>query len=428
MARFQDPLWQKVFCVWLNPVCRLLHGKGIEILVLGLALLGLILIFLGEYMSGLLIALIVVLFRFINKNLLFRSMYPVYTANRKYNNSVLITEGCNPPILQLNGGTPFANGYDYGTILAEEIIYLIKKITMFVPFKAPARLLKSVNKQLPRCIYDELRGMYQALQDSHPGVVSYWNLLELQMIPELQKIGCTFVATKDSEGRITFGRNMDWMPFSSAQYTIIVKYANHNYKSLTFPGLIGCVTAWRKDLFLAMNVVGMNDKLNEDLLPSMLMNKLIMIKGRTFNDAARLAAQLKPMAPYHLSLCNENDAHCYSYYQGPNKSTYVRKMSEEGNLVVLNWTYPNNDQGRNASRYRDDFIRSLTSYGLRWVVEVLKGCQSCITTHSMVGQFEKKYPCMIIGYDNGYASDKYYPKYPNGGMCDSELNRDYIRN
>ncbi len=400
-----DPLWQLTLYVVLNPMFRLLHADKGNVYLWMLGMLAVFAQCLKMHYAALGIGVLALGLLAIKQYLTCGECTQYYLENRCYNASRLVVHDVQVPTLQLNGKTPFDNGFEHGILLAEEIIHLIHRFKKFVNPKIPAWVLKDVNNSLPDNIRSEIRGMYEAIDSIYMNELTYWDILMIQMIPEYGGLACTCYAAYDSEDakkKVILGRNMDWMPFSSAQYSIIIEYKNHGYKSLGMPGMIGCVTAWKPNFALAMNVVGGNHHHDTRLLPSMLFNKSIMIQANTYEHACRLASEKHPMADFHLTLACAEDASCYSYSVD---DTYVRKLSElKENLVTLNWSYPEHTNGRYISHYRDVRTKGLTDQGYDHVVEILQTCQTFETMHSLVFEFgESSDPNISI--DNGFAAD-----------------------
>lgn len=402
--RFEDPLWQLALYIGMNPVFRLLHADKHNLVSFSLAGLGAVYLKYNPWTS-LCLALFAGLIALLKHYLVCGPMQKVYLTDRYYNSSWLDTTG-DVPILYLDGGDSFSNGFDYGIIMCEEIIHLICRFKTIVNPKVPVWFLKEVDNNLPKVIRSEIKGMYEAINSVYPGKLTYWDLLTIQMVPELDNMGCTCYATYNAEADVILGRNMDWLPFSSAQYSIIVNYCSHNYRSLVVPGLVGCVTAWTPNYALAMNVVGLERELDTQLLPSMLFNKTLVIQANTFALATKMASERHPMAPYHLTIANKDDVHTMSYYQGPGEDTYIRKLSDlNSNLSVLNWTYPNNDNGRYISQFRDIRTKDQTNRGIDHVKDILHQCQTFETMHSVIFDFTNGTLNVTIAIDNGFAAD-----------------------
>jgi hypothetical protein len=396
-STYTDPVWQKLLYIYLDPIFRVLHGDSYNISIVALVLVTWYNI---SNVYGILFGILVFLLALVKFVLVGGICTTVYKQDRHYNNSVLKANAPSMPKLYLNGKTAYANGYSQGVLLCNEIIHLINRFKLIVRPKVSHWKLKRVNDSLPPTIKSELTGMYDAINEAKPGALTYFDLLMMQMIPELDQMGCTCYAVKES-GTIVFGRNMDWLPMNSAQYSIIVEYENHDYCSLTLPGLIGCVTAWNNKFVIAMNVVGGKHTWNIDGLPSMLCNKMLMITKKSVKSAHSHALNvISPNCPYHLTIAEENDVICYSYNtNAPMYKPVKRRLSDSptDTLAVLNWTYPENNNGRYFSAYRNEKTKGTD------VISVLRACQSFSTIHSMI--FKPKYGSFVIAADNGYAAD-----------------------
>ena len=391
---YTDPLWQKVLYIYLTPLFRLLHADKHN---LSIWTIGVLAAALGP-IPRLILGMIALVLLFTKEVLIGGYRVSAYKKGRFYNKSYLETG--KTAHLYLNGATPFDNGYDHGVLLCDEIVHLVNKFKLIAAPTVPKRVLKHIDNKLPANIKEELRGLYTAVNDMRPNELTYNDLLMIQMIPELSNAGCTCYATLVDD-KITFGRNMDWLPLASAQYTVIVHYSG--YCSMVLPGLIGCITAWRDNYVLAMNVVGGELEWNVKGLPSMIVNKMIMTKCNSGEDAREYALnELIPSCSYHLTIVDNAEASCFSYTTTKNDydifSRYLTQ-SPDNTLTVLNWTYPDNVDGRYISAARHEKTKGPPQD----VTDVLLKCQNFGTIHSLI--YESDIEWISAATNNGFAAD-----------------------
>ena len=407
LNKFQDPLWQLILYVGMNPLFKLLHRDVYNISLWMLGFISYVCVWYKMYWVGLSLGLTVILFLLFKTYLSCGVCINPYTTERQYNNSYL-NISTKIPVLFLHGLSSYDNGYEYGIIMCEEIVHLITRFKNIVRPKINARILKELNISIPLSFRDEILGMYEAINLTYPGKFTYWDILMIQLLPELDNMSCTCYATYDTDGNVILGRNMDWIPFSSAQYSIIISYGN--YHSLVVPGLIGCITAWKPNFALAMNVVGGEHQFNAKKLPSMLFNKSVMTYANTIEEADIFISNNQPATAYHLTIANKKNVFSYSFYQRENQKTYIRRMSNSNKtLTVLNWTYPSNDNGKYISKTRDEYIKYIKNKNkirdIKHVITVLQKCQTFETMHSLIFVFGEIYiPHITI--DNGFSADK----------------------
>ncbi len=408
---YEDPLWQVILYIGLAPLFRILHRDKNNVSLWALAIVSIVCQRYSSYGWGLCWGVLALTLLIFKMYLACGECIPQYKNVRRYNSSYLDNVN-SQPTLHLNGKTPFDNGFEYGIIMCEEIIHLIRRFKTIVRPKVPAWALKNINNNLPATIRNEIRGMYEAIDSVYLNEVTYWDILMIQLVPELDNMACTCYAVYDENNQVIFGRNMDWLPFSSAQYSIVVNYKNHGYSSLVVPGLIGCVTAWNSQYVLAMNVVGGEQPpISGELMPSTLFNKNIMIQASTADQANALATDLMPNSSYHLTIADKTNVKSYSYYQGPDTTTHVRELFGNSSLSVLNWTYPDNDQGRYISQHRNMWIKRRESQKFAGgpeekIRKVLQDCQTFETMHSVIFNWDESGRIAIeIAIDNGFAAD-----------------------
>ncbi len=394
---YTDPFWQKVLYIYLTPLFRLLHADMYNISIWTIGVLAASL----EPIPRLALGILALVLLFTKEVLIGGYCVSAYTKGRFYNNSYLETG--KTAHLYLDCETPFDYGHDHGVLMCDEIIHLVNKFKRIAAPIVPKRVLKHIDNRLPHDIKEELRGLYTAVNEMRPNKLTYNDLLMIQMIPELSNAGCTCYATMVDD-KITFGRNMDWLPLASAQYTVIVHYSNYsNYCSMVLPGLIGCITAWRHNYVLAMNVVGGEPEWNVKGLPSMIVNKMI-ISHNYFAENARAYALKKviPSCSYHLTIVDKKEASCFSYTTTKNDYTIFSRyltQSPDNTLTVLNWTYPDNVDGRYISAARHEKTKGPPQD----VAEVLLKCQNFGTIHSLI--YESDIEWISAATNNGFAAD-----------------------
>jgi hypothetical protein len=393
IKKYIDPLYETFLFRTMNPMFRMMHSDIHNVFSivcyllaiwcdtwarLGFGLLGLAVLAVKHY-------------------LICGPCIPVYTTNRVYGSSTLtIDEGI--ATLCLNEDTYYENGVAQGYILCEEIIFMINRFKLIVRPRLPAWFMKNIIDGMESHIANEMRGIYDIIKEKDP-TISFDDLVLLQLAPDLGYMACTCYAVREN-GQIVFGRNMDWIPFSSAQYSLIVRYVRGGFSSLTVPGLIGCVTAWRDNYILAMNVVGSNKKYDLLGTPSTLLNRRVIHNGDTYEMAIYCATEpAKPAVAYHLTIANKKMVKCVSFRQTPDDKPYVRSFTDDMEcFTTLNWSYPDNQMGRYISAYRNT-----KTISKRPVKDVLCDCQTFETAHSLIMNYNTN--DLTISIDNGYAAD-----------------------
>jgi hypothetical protein len=409
-----DSIFDTIILVWLQPIFKIIHKDKYNIILW--SLIAFFLITTNMYLCFVLMPIILSIF--IIRMLCCGRKTVIYNKYRRYGNSYLNPEEASWAVMHLNEDTHYNNGYAYGKLLHKEILYVINRFKPFYINNIKARDIGDIYSSLPTDIKDELLGLYDALSSTFTSVqtydkISFNDLISFQLLPETSSVGCTCIGAYDYENNLIFGRNMDWLPLSSAQYSIIINYSKYGYKSLVAPGLIGCITGWRNEFKLAMNVVGIPILLEGRVgIPSTLFNKHIMNTCKTFKDASEIARTTIPFAPYHLTLADNRTMHRYSFHQHRDsdkddicKSTKthieILTPSSESSMKTFNCAYPCMTMGRAATRNRHNKLANLTMSNVDDVVKALKLCNTSITVHSLI--FYNGY--IYVGIDNGYAAD-----------------------
>lgn len=182
-------------------------------------------------------------------------------------------------------GTPHERGFAHGYLLAEEILRLFDGYLREVfrsdeslqAFDKGARVqLRMMN--IPRPYADELRGMLAGIQsrlgdkarlDAFGRPIEYDDLVAINCIPELGRVGCSSFAAwgrLTPDGDTISGRNLDWHRLRVLQGThLLIAYGSSEqdasvqdaedteargaigWISITWPGFIGCLTGMNAD-------------------------------------------------------------------------------------------------------------------------------------------------------------------------------------
>lgn len=173
-AKFEDPLWQLTLYIDMNPMFRLMHTDKHNILSWLLGILAANSFWHLVYWHAVCAGTLGLFILRVKHYLVCGAMYNVYPTDRHYNNSTLDTSDPSVPTLYLNRATPFDNGFEYGIIMADEIIHLIRRFKKIAGLKVPAWVLKDINNNLPDSIKSEIRGMYEAIDSVYSDTITYW--------------------------------------------------------------------------------------------------------------------------------------------------------------------------------------------------------------------------------------------------------------
>ena len=301
------------------------------------------------------------------------------------------------PVLELNAQRPFSAGFAHGYLLGPQIRSLVDNfqhdlLSMPNYGKSYPATLALLRELLEEDEVLEIRGMvagfnFWALEAHDTRRVTFDDVLGVQLLPDMchfrwqhveqalngghkatpastqpPVVGCTSVMLRDADGKVVWGRNMDWGAFgkSGAMSLPMVwknRVSGQDYAVLGIPGLMGAVTGWNASgLSLAMNVVG-GHTLSVGGIPAALYNRRVL---RDFASVAQVAEHLAspsaraPLGPYHVMVADAEQGRCFSFYQRPDKSHHVRTLYEAP-LWCLNWSYPQRlwDAFASAGRQND---------------------------------------------------------------------------
>lgn len=383
MLKSNDTLWQYFMYKFLNSILAIIHRfyyTSFLILIGG----SVTLLFFSRPTSY-------VLFSITGLLLLFTNIVSGQSKKCKlqagtYKNSRL--EVGTIPKLILNEPTPHQNGIAHGVLLGPQIIQIIRWYGKFWRSS-----VMDINI-LPEYLRDELNGIVVGVNSSTGKHITTEQLIKVCQVADVYS-ACTCICAFVN-GSWIFGRNMDWIPFQMAQNSIVIQYPNGTH-SLTAPGIIGVITAWRNNLRMAMNVCPDPTIYNPKGLPSVFYNRILIDKFLSIVDIQNNFDENKPRNAYHLTLCDGVNACTIGIYQGDNNTNLIRNNSP---FFVVN----DSKLGKSAflSGNRLNKLSKMAFNSVEDVITGLDRCKSWETVHTVVFNGNE----VRIGIDNGYAVAK----------------------
>lgn len=282
------------------------------------------------------------------------------------------------PVLTLIGDADTC-GMAQGMLLAEQIQSFLKTwgsvLWLVIPDpKKAVELCDNLKRNIPKEYIDEMNGLVKGYNEViyHRGLgdrLTLDELLLLHLVPDIEHtypstlakkfipaLGCTVILDKgDEETGPIFGRHMDWPSLDVAGKATLLVRRIHSSGKITHeigaPGLIGTVTGMTiGGLALAMNVALGDTQNHLEGLPSIFINRILLNHCDTVEDALKLAVELSPLGPYHLSLADKNgQAASVHFYQGENNQHFIRTLNDVDHIVTTNCRY------NSSGRYRHYF-------------------------------------------------------------------------
>ncbi len=344
------------------------------------------------------------------------------------------------PILELGGDNSYEWGMAHGYLLGEHIYKLRSNFELIIHtlLRVPRaqdlpQLLETV-KPYSEDFLLEMRGIAEGYNQwaQETGTTTsmtvddvlllhliadskHFHPKELAQVESLAAYACTGILAREEDGRVVFGRNMDWLPFGQAgASSFVIKWKEEGTRALTIPGMIGVVTGWNTHgVSLAMNVCpGKTEKVEG--MPAVLYNRdLLRVVSDVHNVMAYISAE-RPLGPYHLIVAHKVDACCISFFQGENPRHHIRILENEP-LFVVNWCYPECRGGSFASPERTELLeryfqgakeeigdRPETTKLVQNALGLSPLVNSAITMHSLV--FNHRKGQIELSWDNGFAA------------------------
>ena len=338
-------------------------------------------------------------------------------------------------------------GYDQGYLMAEPMQKLLHKwldslFWVAIPNpKSTPLLIDQLKQQIPRDYLREIEGMAEGFnkkmeenKSSHR--ITTEKLLLLQLLPDvlhskalgLEKSlkkgfqttgaalpipvpapGCTTLLNYDDEGKVVFGRNMDWPSLGVAgTYTIMVRREHEGAKILEIgtPGLVGTITGISSSgLALAMNVAEGKTQ-NTNGLPACIFNRQCLEKCNTVDEVKGFVKDNPTLGPYHLTVATETQGAVFDFYQKSDNTHNVRDLKEgAGTVVTTNCRYsekgPNTHHAHSKQREYNlsQFLRTQPNIEEALKLPVVNNVETVHHAIIKPGKGE-----MSVAINNGYAA------------------------
>ena len=356
------------------------------------------------------------------------------------------------PVLEMDG-TSEECGQVHGYLLGPQICALKNNLDLalhgIMRLPCPDRLQKvldAVYETIPESLQQEMQGLVNGYnewaQKAKKSSMTIGDALLMHLIadskhfhpkqveksllqmPEDQAAACTVLLDRDQEGRVLFGRNMDWCPFGKGgSYSLVFVWKQKGVAALGVPGLIGAVTGWNRDkLSLAINVCP-GDTQTVRGMPAILYNRYILENAKTVARVKELIRAQRPLGPYHMSVADaQNHGACISFYQDRCGGDHIRDL-EESPIQVLNWNYPACEEGYFHSQIRCRILTGYYNTARRWEIQkntvldrralianaltLSPYINTWITMHSLI--MEPVRGQVQMSWDNGFAASQPNP-------------------
>ncbi len=256
----------------------------------------------------------------------------------------------NLPILETTQEDPLLAGREHGYLMAPHIFKLLSRhklcaylFNLFHRADVPNQL-EELKKHISEDHLKELEGVAQGMNrwdqetnKSRPTPITADTLLEFHSIADsahftlsnLPPLGCTVIAYKNIVGRV-----LDWPTLGIyADYTLLIHRItkNHQTLSVSFPGLVGDLTAINdKGEFAAMNVCSPKER--TDCIKYFGTLSPFIVRQTIENSPITS----DPLVPLHLTVVKQGKISVTHYLQGKHRETFSREMEEDKPLVTLN--------------------------------------------------------------------------------------------
>jgi predicted choloylglycine hydrolase len=223
-------------------------------------------------------------------------------------------------------GSPYEMGYQHGKALRNEIKYFASNLKdLFARYEGILGKLafpifrfasKILEKNIPKEFREEMRGI------SDSAGVDYNSIRLENLTEELGKIfysylkpfipfKCSCFVTKDADGKIIWGRNLDYLFYEVLPgVNIVFVYVPQNgfpFISLAWPGVISAPTGISRDFSLILLSSSTNSRLFNGIAQGILTRQVIQY-SQSLEDGLRKIISLSATIGQNLVLVSKNDA------------------------------------------------------------------------------------------------------------------------
>lgn len=239
------------------------------------------------------------------------------------------------PLLHVYG-SPYEMGYQYGTILKDQLSSMIELAYELFPKRKIVEYIemgKKLEPNLPENLRAELNGMVDG------SGIEFSKLLALNLIP---KVTCSTLAVwgpATPDGNVVMGRNADFFlkKINEALGLIVVKHPSNGYAtiSITFMGLLGAYTGMNETGLSYGNMLvynGVDDTAGMVGLPIHLLMQLGGQVNSTAQGMSDFLMNEKHMIPINMMCADSNEAIVIELSQ----SLCVMRKDSKGVLAATN--------------------------------------------------------------------------------------------
>lgn len=284
----------------------------------------------------------------------------------------------------------------YKLILVSKMFYFkFRKCEILVPDKIRKEILSFVKN-------------FNLIKPFFLPSISYDQVIQYHLLAD-SKSACTCILTKDENGNVIFGRNLDWCSFGSAGDDT-VRLIYDKFISYGIAGLFGVITGTSREnespFVLAMNVSP--GQLRAKGIPSSFINRLILeadSQQREMNNLETFLKNTPNLSNYHITVSDGKKMMVFSFVDESNSRVYVRTGNEY--IFTVNFQEPNRKQWSFDSPGRINFLEKLFSLPDKLSERVQIGlssevCNTLQTVHSMIFKINSTVQ-VSMRVNNGFA-------------------------
>ena len=248
-------------------------------------------------------------------------------------------------------GSPYEMGYQHGKELKEEIKYLSSNLeNLFARYEGIFGKLafpifryfsKKLEKKIPKEFQEEMRGIADGAGVDYNSICLENLTEELGEIfydylkPFIPFLKCSCFVTKDIDGNIIWGRNLDYLfyevlPILNIVF-VYVPQQGFPFISLSWPGVIGASTGISRNLSLISLSSSTKSRLFSGIAQEILTRQVIQY-SQSLEDGIKEILSLPATVGQNLVLVSKNDAEVVEI--SPNKKA-IRSF-QNGYITVTN--------------------------------------------------------------------------------------------
>ena len=225
-------------------------------------------------------------------------------------------------------GSPYEMGYQHGRALKNEMKYLASNLgRLFGKYEGILgrlaipifrQLVKKMKHQIPEEFQEEIKGIADASGVKENDILlinlteEFGAIFYLYLKPFIPFLKCSAFVSKDAEGNIIWGRNLDYLFYEDlpSRSVLFVYLPDQGFPfiSLGWPAVIGAPTAISKDFSLILLSSPARTNRIFSGIPQEILTRQVIQYSQNLDEAVKKIISAQATVGQNLVLVSQNDA------------------------------------------------------------------------------------------------------------------------